>query len=127
MATEPLRDKDGNIIREPGTCKYCGETYDMSAYRDIEPGACFTCDFWNGHLMHDTDKDKERFAVIAGHHYIIADEPSSPVAMRGFSGHRFIIKFNDGRVVETTNLWHQGEITPYWRNKMTDNAVFLKG
>ena len=41
----------------------------------------------------------------------------------GHSGREFIIKMNDGRIIETNNLWYNGEV-PKERN-VADNAVFL--
>lgn len=95
-------------------CLHCG----------IEPiakwGMCSGCAFWQSQL----DADKKRpndFAIINGTHYRIGDENER--YDRGFGGQKFTIKFNDGRVVVTTNLWHQGPIPESWRNLMPDNAT----
>lgn len=112
-------------IRGKVKCKYCGGELDNTFTHLTKPDECFTCWHWRGHLENDKDKNKGIFAIINGHHYIIGDENASKL-WRGFDGHKFIIEFFDGRVIETTNLWHQGEIMPYWRQFMLDNASFAK-
>lgn len=66
--------------------------------------------------------------VIDGDHYRIEPEPGPrEPQMRGHSGRLFRIRFReDGRVVETRNLWHQGKIPPPWREQLPDNAEFIK-
>ena len=43
---------------------------------------------------------------------------------RGFGGAHFTIKFHDGTVIETTNLWCQGDIDKEWKHCFPDNADF---
>jgi hypothetical protein len=70
--------------------------------------------------------DEPFVARIDGQHYVICDE-SPDVQLRGFGGDPFEIKFHDGRVVKTTNLWCQGAIPERFRDRLPDNAVFLQG
>ena len=84
---------------------------------------CFSCDFWRERYEYDQSHPGEGL-VIDGTHYYIEDENSNS-AFRGFGGAKFIIQYNDGRVVKTTNLWCQGEVPPEWRDKFPDNAKFL--
>ena len=42
---------------------------------------------------------------------------------RGFGGKRFKIKMHSGKIIETTNLWHQGRIPD--EVYTGDNAEFL--
>lgn len=128
MNNDVLKDKHGNIIREPANCNVCGEVYDASIlYDGPRPGECFTCWFWRGVLKSDAE-DTESVVIADGYHYAIEPEPppGKTWAPRGFGGARFDILFHDGRSTTTHNLWHQGEIPPYWRGKFSDNAVFLK-
>lgn len=60
---------------------------------------------------------------VGGKHYQIAPEKQS--GMRGFGGAKFLIRFFDGRSVETTNLWSQGTIPEHFRSRLPDNAEFL--
>lgn len=122
-----LRDKNGNVIRNPTECKCCGEMYDADIHYtcSMKEGECFTCWHWRS-LLEDDTKEPLRVAIVAGHHYIIGDEPVKGYPqMLGFGGSKFIIRFHDGRIVTTHNLWHQGEITPYWRAKFPNNAEFV--
>lgn len=119
-----LKDRNGNVIREPAVCKWCRETYDASIhYSSVEPSECFLCNHWKEIL--ERDKTDTTAVVIKGHHYYISDE-NPALRPRGFGGTKFVIQFNDGRLVTTTNLWHQGEISRYWLPKFPDNAVFVK-
>ena len=60
--------------------------------------------------------------VIDGKCYRIAPEHAG--GFRGFGGRKFKIKFlATGKIVETTNLWHQGEI-PAELN-VSNNAEFV--
>jgi hypothetical protein len=61
---------------------------------------------------------------VNGVHYYICDEASIST-FRGFAGRKFTVKFNDGRVVTTTNMWHQGDIPAALREQLPDNAAFI--
>lgn len=84
----------------------------------------FINDFWSKHLQHDASLPPHTAVVVDGHHYLICDENSTS-HFRGFAGAKFCIQFNDGFYTESTNLWHQGEIDPEWRDKFPDNAKFI--
>lgn len=101
-----------------GTCHECGDVIDQP-YR--ENGIrCFHCGFW---MVYEESQDNPRHAIIDGMHYMVGAEEASR-DFRGFAGRKFIVNFFDGRVVETTNLWHQGTILPWFRDRMPDNAEF---
>lgn len=80
--------------------------------------------FWEMHLQHDASLPPHTAVIVDGHHYLIGDEDSTS-QFRGFAGAKFCILFNDGFYTESTNLWHQGEIDPEWRDKFPDNAKFI--
>lgn len=74
--------------------------------------------FWAGLALRRGDG----LSVVAdGAHYRIGPEDAQ--GFRGFGGAAWIVRFYDGRVVRTTNLWHQGEIPPAWRGLLPDNAT----
>jgi hypothetical protein len=83
---------------------------------------CFHCHFWQGYVL---QKDDKRIVRVKGEHYCIAPELSDP-NYGGHGGHKFYIKFFDGRLAVTTNLWNQGTIPANFRNELPDNAVFVK-
>lgn len=80
-------------------------------------------DFWNRARAFAKD-EPERSVRIAGKHYAIW--PETDTGARGFGGRQFTIQFSDGRVVRTTNLWHQGEIPEQFRAFLPDNARFVR-
>jgi hypothetical protein len=74
----------------------------------------------------------ERVARIGGQHYVVGAEPTAQEMERnrqygglGHGGHEFKIRFNDGTVCITHNLWAQGPIHPEYLPILTDNARFL--
>ena len=84
---------------------------------------CFSCLFWRSRIA-DADA---MTAIINGQRYQIeADRPGVSSGSLGFGGSRFVIRFHDGRWIETRNLWTQGKIPAHFRERMPDNAVFTK-
>ena len=108
-------------------CKVCGKEENPEHWtcRDslIEKRLCFSCNFWQEKYEYD-QLHPGKGVVIDGTHYYIEDENSKSY-FRGFGGAKFVIQFNNGEVVETTNLWCQGEIPAIWQEKFPDNAKFL--
>lgn len=108
------------------TCKECGgqeqgSWFDDVAEQLVERQLCHSCDFWHEKIG---IKDRPEVARIEGTHYYIGGE--SERGFRGFSGHRFRIRFNDGREVESTNLWCQGKIPERFAERLPNNAVFVQ-
>jgi hypothetical protein len=87
----------------------------MKKYNEID-------DFWQSKVE---IKDNPNVVRINGVHYFIGDEGSKS-SFRGFDGEKFRIKFNDGREVETTNLWYNGSIPKNYLKELPDNAIFIK-
>ncbi len=108
-------------------CKECGKREDKDRVKSEaekleKHQLCFKCNFWREKV---TKKDKPRVTRINGNHYAIGQEEySSWAEFRGFGGRKFVILFNDGRKVETTNLWHQGTIPEHFKERLPDNAKF---
>lgn len=108
-------------------CKECGKREDGN-WADSEAKKlerhqlCFNCNFWREKVW---IKDRLGIARIDGSHYTIGkEEKSHPSEFRGFGGSKFVIVFNDGRRVKTTNLWHQGSIPEHFKERLPDNAKF---
>ena len=81
-------------------------------------------EFWDNHIARKNDPES---ICVGGHHYRL----SNPIlaekgyrGMLGFGGREWTIEFNDGRVVKTNNLWHQGEIPESVSKQLPDNAKF---
>ena len=69
-------------------------------------------------------EDGQKVARIDGRHYVIGSEDDT--GFRGFSGHEFKIKLNNGEEIITKNLWHQGSIPEELKEILIDNAEFIK-
>lgn len=110
-------------------CIKCGAPVDANRYRCSEEMTqrclCFNCNFWAEHIQRDHNEDKDVFVVANGNHYII-DESPNPY-FKGFGGAKYTIRFNDGRVVKTDNLWFQGDIPELFRDELPDNAILIDG
>jgi len=122
---EELFQHEG-ILEKP--CKICGSPVSTNYMDDVKAkltsnNVCFYCYFW----MSKVDmKNNPRVARIGGTHYYIDDDNPSPHAFKGFGGSTFRIKFDDGRMVITSNLWCQGDIPSKFKDMLPDNAVFIK-
>ena len=98
-------------------CKECNKGLDKGS----KNGICVTCNFWLDILP---IKDKLYIVRVEGVHYTMGSE-NKTVSIRGFGGRKWVIKFNDGREVISTNLWDQGRIPEHFRERLPDNAVFI--
>lgn len=106
-------------------CKGAVDPPDWARGSDwVRTGVCFTCMFWL-EKCEPALRDDPNTARINGQHYIIGDERAGP-EWRGFSGRRWVIEFNDGRRVETTNLWAQGSIPLAFHERLPNNARFIE-
>ena len=101
-------------------CIICGKEIEKSQYMNavLCSEECFKENFWNG-CIDDTA------IIINGKCY--HDGGKKPEGYRGFmglNGALFKIKMNNGEIIDTNNLWYNGEI-PKDRN-IQDNAVFIR-
>ena len=101
-------------------CIICGKEIEKSSYSNavLCSSECFHENFWNENL-------DDSAIIIGGECY--HDGGMKPQGYSGFlghGGHYFKIKMNDGRIIETNNLWYNGEI-PKERN-VKDNARLMR-
>lgn len=80
--------------------------------------------FWLEKYAEDQKEPDHRVAIINGTHYYIDNEDAEGY-FRGFGGAEFIIEFNDGAIVKTTNLWCQGNIPDEFKDLFPNNAKFV--
>ena len=101
-------------------CEICGERIEKSMFSGgiYCSKQCFHAKYWLERVM---NKDSKTQVVIDNTVYQIDREDSSS-CFRGFDGRTFYIKFNDGRIVKTTNLWHNGTVPEAFRELLPDNA-----
>jgi len=108
-------------------CKCCGneemcvwikETND----RLVANSMCFTCDFWEerGSSL-AAAKDQKFPDTVVVHEdsgpmvYCVASEmPQHRGFMRGYGGSKFIIDFDDGRKMASSNMWSGQKIPTLW-------------
>lgn len=106
-------------------CQECGKRHTLrwngAANKEFyDSKLCSDCHFWATKI----NWDPENVVRVDHRHYHIGEEVTGP----GFVGHGgrvFRIYFFDGRVVETRNLWSQGEIPERFWDRMPDNARFI--
>lgn len=108
-------------------CEVCGEPgtpyhTDDGKGTEVRCHECFLDDFWRRKLA---CKDDPKTARIDGSHYFLGKE-KEPGRWNGFGGRWSTIRFNDGRIVKTCDLWTQGVIPEKWREQLPDNAKFTE-
>lgn len=84
----------------------------------LADSVCFGCGYWR------TLAETPGVVTADWHRYEIGDDrPGLSGSSRGFGGRRFVVRFDDGRVVETSNLWTQGIVPEWFRDRVTPNAA----
>ena len=106
-------------------CEICGKEIERSSYNSgiICSNDCFTEHFWLS-IIREFIEDPKTFAIIDGESYRIEDE-NVPPSCKGFYGAPHTIKYSDGRIIHTTNLWTNGTIPNKYRIVLKDNAAFI--
>lgn len=120
-------DEYDRLDKEYTQCLHCGDTITHKHMGGMHLSHCFSCCFWYEWI--DKDKlpeNKYRSAVIDGSHWHICEEVPGPKRFRGMGGRTYRIRFADGTEVDTTNLWHQGDIPDIFRDAFPDNAEFVE-
>lgn len=118
--------KDNEILPDP--CNVCGrlvKTHYIEPTRTklINTNTCFRCDFWNDKLARI---DNPRVFIIDGKAYFREDDMDGNNRFVGHGGRQFSIKRLDtGEIIQTKNLWCNGDVPKHFREKMKDNAKFL--
>lgn len=86
---------------------------------------CFNCWFWEEKVGWLGNPDVVR---IDGRHYAIKPDPPEGTnrSLWGAGGRGFIIRFFNSREVKTHNLWYQGKIPEHFKDRLPDNAEFVK-
>lgn len=72
-------------------------------------------------------KNNPKSLRIDGVQYWLGDdEPFTPKRWKGFGGRKFTIRRLTGEVIETDNLWYNGDIPEAMREQLPDNAEFVR-
>lgn len=97
-------------------CSVCGKKIERTYYINGEcSDRCFKQRFWQ--------KALKTGIIINGNCYQVGDE-NTKSTFRGFDGRKIYIRMKTGKVIVTTNLWHNGKIPKRYMKK--DNAKFIK-
>ena len=104
-------------------CEICGREIPRSHYSGciICSTECFFKHYWKRIVA-----EKDKHIIINGNSYYdggYVKNPNSTMFL-GCSGRRFWIRFKDGRIIMTNNLWVQGRIPDEFRGELPDNAEF---
>lgn len=114
---EPTVSKGDPMAKVDQACAECGE---KKATVERYAGLCFSCHYW----LQRVNSAGEPTSVRAdGVQYWLGKEGvEQPASWRGSGGARYIIRFFDGREVETLSLWYNGPIPERFRERLPDNA-----
>ena len=102
-------------------CIICNKEIKESEYTNtiLCSSECWSADFWNQQVI---NKDDPKVVRIDGVQYRIGYENQD--SFRGYNGRKFNIKLSNGDIIETTNLWHNGDIPDSFKELLPDNAEF---
>ena len=104
-------------------CKMCGSLEDSSRWINgktlKKKQLCHNCNFWD-EIVPSYNKG-QHFVDQKNNCYYIGNENSKD-SFRGFDGAKTTITFNNGRVVNSTNLWFRGEVPEHFRKLLPQNA-----
>ena len=115
------------VLTEP--CKICGGVVTTKWCEPtksdlIKHNYCFNCLFW--YKIEQTLNNPRRF-IIDGVSYWRGENTNDENKFRGYGGRKFKIQRNDSNeIIETTNLWCQGNVSKYFKERIKDNAKFIQ-
>ncbi len=116
-----------------GASRSIGHLTSAEAVADLTETVTNTWDFWqekirwrnNGDvtLRDQFSKGGEPVVRVDHHHYVIGEPQPNPGPGHGHSGRLFRFTMRDGSVVESRNVWSQGEIPRELWEQLPDNAL----
>lgn len=114
-----------NVLESP--CNECGGIVSLNFvnWKTLKNfGVCIGCNFWLKIL--NTINDSNRFIINGESYYDDGYKDIKDKHHLGFGGDYYKIRKNDGSIVETNNLWYNGEIPSIFKDRIKDNAEFIK-
>lgn len=110
-------------------CRICQQSvdpcYDSHTNESmVNNQLCFSCNFW-----YELVKIRDGLRVLrtSGWHYFLGDDdPRTPIKEKGYAGEAHYIRFNDGRLVRTTDLRSNGQIPAEWSIHLPANGAFIQ-
>jgi len=125
---DPMSDEYMDLIMDTTlsgkriTCKECGKSHTLNwngakNKQLFDNKLCSDCFFW----VTKINWDPQNVVRVNHEHFHISDP--DPGFFGGHGGRAFRIYFNDGRIVESRNLWSQGTIPERFWDRLPDNAT----
>jgi len=110
----------------PFNCQICGEEERLMYVKDRQEllahhRLCFSCCFWVERFFRHIS-DRTSF-IVEGEAYIANPASRAPRAHRGHGGRVFRFHTKDGRIVISSDVWHQGTVPDQFRHLLPDNAT----
>lgn len=106
-------------------CEICGKEIERSLYNGnvLCSSECFHKMYWKQIIA-----EKDKHIIINGQCYYDEGEVEnpSPYQFLGHSGRGFHIRFKNGEMLYTNNLWSQGDIPKEYLSELPDNAEFVQ-
>jgi hypothetical protein len=109
-------------------CGECGKFIEYEGFVGFERKRaplpfCWDCKFW---LERIPMKDRQFVAGDPTVFYGIGTK-TRPSSGNGYAGRWFTVTFNDGRIVETCDLWFGGDIPERFQDRLPVNATLRSG
>lgn len=109
-------------------CTHCGKEQELFFNESLskqlkDREICHSCKYWFD-IIDAYQKDDYKVAVVNGAVFAVCPRKDTNTKYNGFGGREFKIRFNDGKVIETNNLWNGSKIPENFASKLPNNAVF---
>lgn len=115
-------------------CKICNEPFETIVWNrsHCTKHECMNESFWNEKVEYMKAGDIAPYGQISVRtkrlHFMIFDE-NEKTDYRGYGGKRFLVKFtagpHKGKIIQTTNLYHNGIIPLKHAKALTNNCVWI--
>lgn len=117
------------ILSEP--CRICGDMVKArgwekeTASKIAESNTCISCNFWLD--IEKTIASPKRFVINGKAYWMEPYAPARYDGFIGFGGAKFVMQRNGSdEVIVTRNLWYNGEVPTAFRERIKNNATFVK-
>lgn len=109
-------------------CLHCGSPIDLENYNLKLPlpqimqckQLCFSCAYW----IEKVNRPDPYRQIINGEYYVFFPNDMK-IDLAGHNKQTFYIMLNNGNVIRSRNVWHQGEIPLHLRELLPDTARFI--
>lgn len=80
---------------------------------------CFSCGLWRSRVA---EQYRDDVVITPEFEVYSIGSGSGPKSSHGFGGARFVVTFDDGRRVETDDLWSGGTVPGWFRDRIRPNG-----